>query len=145
MDCFNQNDCNFNNFKIISACIITKWGKGYYNAGQVIHYKVGQLSQSGVVIVSMRYINYLNGSKILNILTSLPQFLCQVTAQKMKFSIKNPQFPADLVTFTEEILNGKLHFLRSESSLIFGTVRLGFSLPFYLTVLYFNLISFLQL
>ena len=23
----------------------------------------------------------------------------------------NPQFPADLVTFTEEILNGKLHFL----------------------------------
>ena len=25
----------------------------------------------------------------------------------------NRQFPADLVTFTEEILNGKLHFLRS--------------------------------
>ena len=25
----------------------------------------------------------------------------------------NPQFPADLVTFTEEILNGKLHFLLS--------------------------------
>ena len=23
----------------------------------------------------------------------------------------NPQFPVDLVTFTEEILNGKLHFL----------------------------------
>ena len=23
----------------------------------------------------------------------------------------NPQFPADLVTFTEEILNGKLHFM----------------------------------
>ena len=22
----------------------------------------------------------------------------------------NPQFPADLVTFTEEVLNGKLHF-----------------------------------
>ena len=22
----------------------------------------------------------------------------------------NPQFPAELVTFTEEILNGKLHF-----------------------------------
>ena len=28
----------------------------------------------------------------------------------------NPQFPADLVTFTEEILNGKLHFLYSDSS-----------------------------
>ena len=28
------------------------------------------------------------------------------TAQKMKF----PQETADLVTFTEEILNGKLHF-----------------------------------
>ena len=25
----------------------------------------------------------------------------------------NPQFPANLVTFTEEILNGKLHFLCS--------------------------------
>ena len=23
---------------------------------------------------------------------------------------QNPQFPADLVTFTDEILNGKLHF-----------------------------------
>ena len=22
----------------------------------------------------------------------------------------NPQFPADLITFTDEILNGKLHF-----------------------------------
>ena len=37
------------------------------------------------------------------------------TAQKMKFFNKdffrpNPQFPVDLVTFTEEILNGKLHF-----------------------------------
>ena len=25
----------------------------------------------------------------------------------------NPQFPADLVSFTEEIRNGKLHILRS--------------------------------
>ena len=25
----------------------------------------------------------------------------------------NQQFPADLITFTEEILNGKLHFLYS--------------------------------
>ena len=33
---------------------------------------------------------------------------CLITAQKMKFSIK---FSADLITFTEEILNGKLHFL----------------------------------
>ena len=29
--------------------------------------------------------------------------------------LPNPQFPADLVTFTEEILNGKLHFLRNDS------------------------------
>ena len=28
----------------------------------------------------------------------------------------NPQFPADLVTFTEEIFNEKLHFLCSERS-----------------------------
>ena len=27
----------------------------------------------------------------------------------------SPQFPAHLVTFTEEILDGKLHFLHSES------------------------------
>ena len=37
------------------------------------------------------------------------------------------QFPADLVTFTEEILNGKLHFLCSEVlnnyGLIGSTVR----------------------
>ena len=26
----------------------------------------------------------------------------------------NPQFPADFVAFTEEIFNGKLHFLCSE-------------------------------
>ena len=33
------------------------------------------------------------------------------TAQNVKFSIKDfPQKTADLVTFTEEILNGKLHF-----------------------------------
>ena len=30
----------------------------------------------------------------------------------------NPQFPVDLVTSTEEILNGKLHFLGSEKVLI---------------------------
>ena len=27
----------------------------------------------------------------------------------------NPQFPADVVTFTEEILDGKLHFLCYET------------------------------
>ena len=30
----------------------------------------------------------------------------------------NPQFSADLVTFTEEILNGKLHFLCSDLAII---------------------------
>ena len=38
----------------------------------------------------------------------------------MKFSIKDifrkfRKFPADLVTFTEQILNGKLHFLCSDT------------------------------
>ena len=37
-----------------------------------------------------------------------------VTAQKIKFSIKDFVETADLVTFTEEILNGKLHFLCCE-------------------------------
>ena len=39
------------------------------------------------------------------------------TAQKMKFSIKDlSQETAEMVTFTEEILNGKLHFLCRERS-----------------------------
>ena len=45
----------------------------------------------------------------------------ETTAQKMKFSIKDffskcDQFPADLITFTDEILNGNLHFLCRERS-----------------------------
>ena len=45
------------------------------------------------------------------------------TAQKMKFSIKDffskcdQMFPADLVTFTKEIPNGKLHFLCCDNNL----------------------------
>ena len=42
------------------------------------------------------------------------------TLKKRKFllrissaNVTKPQIPADLVTFTEKILNGKLHFLRS--------------------------------
>ena len=47
---------------------------------------------------------------------------CTYTAQKMKFSINdffskqmwlNPHETADLGTFSEEILNGKIHFLCS--------------------------------
>ena len=41
------------------------------------------------------------------------KFHCFITAQNMKFSTM--QFPADLITFIEEILNGKLHFLCSVS------------------------------
>ena len=44
-----------------------------------------------------------------------------ITAQKMRFSIKDffseltkSQFPAGLVTFTDEIHNRKLHFLAPE-------------------------------
>ena len=47
------------------------------------------------------------------------------TAQKMKFSVSifsvnmtKPQFPADLVTFTEKILNEKPHFLCSELTML---------------------------
>ena len=34
----------------------------------------------------------------------------------LRISLVNPQFPADLFTLTEEILNGKLHFLWSDCS-----------------------------
>ena len=30
----------------------------------------------------------------------------------------NPRFPADLATFTEEIINGKLHFMCSEKIML---------------------------
>ena len=38
----------------------------------------------------------------------------------------NPQETVDLVTFAEEMLNGKLHFLCSEDNLL-GISRLKFS------------------
>ena len=38
----------------------------------------------------------------------------------------NPQFAADLVTLTEEILNGKLHFLCSESCCNFIEITLSY-------------------
>ena len=34
--------------------------------------------------------------------------------------LTNPQETADLVTFTEEILNGKLHFLCSDLHILHG-------------------------
>ena len=53
--------------------------------------------------------------------------MATVTAQKMKFSINDFSSkcwnPADFVTFIEEILNGKLHFLCSvwsEDGMIIG-------------------------
>ena len=57
----------------------------------------------------------------------------EVTAQKMKFSIKET---ADLVTFTEEILNGKLPFLCSVSSSKDPTIRRLLSLLMLLYFLY---------
>ena len=36
----------------------------------------------------------------------------------------NPQETTDFVTFTEEILNGKLHFLFSESNYVIKELRL---------------------
>ena len=55
---------------------------------------------------------------------SLKKLCCYrwYTAQTMKFQLRmssvNLQFPAGLFTFTEEILNGKLHFLCSDIYLI---------------------------
>ena len=42
------------------------------------------------------------------------------TAQKMKFSIKDFFRKSDQITFTEEILNGKLHFLCSVDGKLIG-------------------------
>ena len=49
----------------------------------------------------------------------------------------NPQFPADLVTFTEESFNGKLHFLCSESSDVSNFIENDQKFaPYHLVVLY---------
>ena len=37
----------------------------------------------------------------------------------------NPQFPADLVTFTEEVLNGILHFLCSDNKTSTKTIKMS--------------------
>ena len=48
------------------------------------------------------------------------------TAQNMKFSIKDFFSKCDLVTFTEEILNGELHFLCNDY-LILSETKSAFS------------------
>ena len=50
----------------------------------------------------------------------------------MKFSIK---FPADVVTFTEKILNGKLYFLCSKTILGFYLIFLGVTFRHWLGVI----------
>ena len=49
----------------------------------------------------------------------------------------NPQFSADLVTYTEQILNGKLHFLYSETSI--GSLTNSFYDPALATISAFRL------
>ena len=53
----------------------------------------------------------------------------------------NPQFPADLVTFTEEILNGKLHFLWSNCFENFRKIYRETLIPGYLFVIVVGLQS----
>ena len=58
-------------------------------------------------------------------------FRISYTVQKMKFSVK---FPADLVTITKEILNGKLNFLCSASEDIAGLVSISLMLNLILRI-----------
>ena len=51
-----------------------------------------------------------------NMYSSILQYFVPDISRKLDFT--NAQFPADLVTFTEEILNGKPLFLCCESSVI---------------------------
>ena len=46
----------------------------------------------------------------------------------------NPQFPADLITFTKEILNGKLHFCAVLITVFLGYFFLSFPFSFYVGV-----------
>ena len=55
-------------------------------------------------------------------------YLRPYTAQKMKFSIKDlfsKCDQADLVTFTEETLDGKLHFLCAAVKYLFNEAFMG--------------------
>ena len=54
----------------------------------------------------------------------------------------NPQFPADLVTFTEEILNGKMRFLSSEY-VIEDTIKTVFMSNLFHDVLLLDYINWL--
>ena len=54
--------------------------------------------------------------------------------KKMKFSIKDffsKQFSADLIKFSEETLNGKLHFFWSDNILVLKVPQSNFYLSIY--------------
>ena len=63
---------------------------------------------------------------------SSAKFFRTITAQKnevlnegfLQYMSLNAQFPADLVTFTDEILNGKLHFFCAVHELYDISVKL---------------------
>ena len=49
----------------------------------------------------------------------------------------NPQFPPDLITFTEQIFNAKLHFLCSQLNFdhVYGILLIYLDILIYLTML----------
>ena len=89
----------------------------FRNNTQIYHCRCDQIYTEAVKCAALLKVTILSRNIFLI-------YSIMVTVQKMIFSIKyffgkcdqNPQFPADLVTFTEEILNGKLHFLCSGCS-----------------------------
>ena len=94
------------------------WSTSFLESTRYILILVGGRHPFLPEISKFRYISiFYNNLSLIHIFL----FLRPSTAQKMKFSIKdffqqmwpNPQLPADFVTFTEEILIGKLHFLCS--------------------------------
>ena len=72
-----------------------------------------------ITFLRRQYFFFLSYYLTRGVATGHSYFNCTGTTQKMKFSIRdfpNSQFPADLVTFTEEILNGNLYFLCNVAS-----------------------------
>ena len=62
-------------------------------------------------------------AEFFQVLAQFPFTASEFTAQEMKFSIINYFENCGLVTFTGEILNGKLHFLCSAWNQIIITKR----------------------
>ena len=68
-----------------------------------------------IIVNGLKPLTIITKRSILDIAVVLDPPLVLLQIVVLKITLHKKEFPADLVTFTEEILNEKLHFLRSVS------------------------------